>query len=147
MQHCGMPVLTLADFERTIRSSLDGDTYPSDAKTPWNPAYPTRGQCGVVTLVVNDLLGGELLRGEVHVDGQRVDFHWWNRLHSGIEVDLTRDQFTGGEIITNTVAIARPPNTEMKRLHAEYELLHRRVFDALGCPGGLVLDAAAVGRC
>jgi hypothetical protein len=72
MQHCGMPVLTLADIERTIRSSLDGDTYPSDAKTPWNPAYPTRGQCGVVTLVVNDLLGGELLRGAVHVDGQRV---------------------------------------------------------------------------
>ena len=84
-----MPVLTFADLERTIRSSLDGATYPSDAKTPWNPAYPTRGQCGVVTLVVNDLLGGELMRGEVHVD------------------------------------------TEMKRLHAEYELLHRRVFDAL----------------
>jgi hypothetical protein len=126
-----MPVLTLADVERTIRSSLDGDTYPSDAKTPWNPANPTRGQCGVVTLVVNDLLGGELVRGEVHVDGQRVDFHWWNRLHGGIEVDLTRDQFTAGEVITHAVAIVRPPDTQMKRLHAEYELLRRRVFDAL----------------
>jgi hypothetical protein len=131
-----MPVLTLADIERTIRYSLDGDTYPSDAKTPWNPAHPTRGQCGVVTLVVNDLLGGELMRGEVHVDGQRIDFHWWNRLHGGIEVDLTRDQFSAGEIITDVVAIARPPNTEMKRLHAEYELLHRRVFDALAAQPG-----------
>ncbi len=126
-----MPVLTLADIEQTIRSSLDGRTYPSDAKKPWNPAHPTRGQCGVVTLVVNDLLGGELMRGEVHLDGQRIDFHWWNRLLGGIEVDLTRDQFTAGETITDAVAIARPPNTEMKRLHAEYELLRRRVFDAL----------------
>jgi hypothetical protein len=131
MQHCGMPVLTLADIERIIRSSLDGDTYPSDATTPWHQDYPTRAQCGVVALVVNDLLGGELMRGEVHVDGQRVDFHWWNRLHGGIEVDLTRDQFTAGEVIRAAIAIARPPNTEMKRLRAEYELLHRRVFDAL----------------
>jgi hypothetical protein len=139
MQHCGMAVLTLADIERTIRSSLDGDTYPSDAKTPWNQAYPTRGQCGVVALVVNDLLGGELMRGEVQVGGQRVDFHWWNRLHGGVEVDLTRDQFTGGELITDAVAITRPPNTEMKRLHAEYELLRRRVFDALAAQAGALV--------
>jgi hypothetical protein len=126
-----MAVLTLADVDRIIRSSLDGDTYPSDAKTPWNPDCPTRGQCGVVALVVNDLLGGELMRGEVHVDGHRVDFHWWNRLHGGVEVDLTRDQFTAGETITDAVAIARPPNSEMKRLHVEYEVLRRRVFDVL----------------
>jgi hypothetical protein len=43
--------------------------------------------------VVHDRLGGELVRGEVHVDGERVDFHWWNRLPDGSEVDLTREQF------------------------------------------------------
>jgi hypothetical protein len=54
----------------------------------------------------------------------------------GIEVDLTRDQFTAGEVITDAVAIARPPNTEMKRLHAEYKLVHQRVFDALAAHAG-----------
>jgi hypothetical protein len=123
--------LTLTDIERAVRSSWGQDTYPPDARTPWNPDNPARGQCGVVAVVLNDILGGELMRGEVHVDGERVDFHWWNRLPGGLEIDLTREQFTAQEIITDGVVIARPPNTEIKRLKAEYELLRGRVFEAL----------------
>jgi hypothetical protein len=48
-----------------------------------------------------------------------------------VEIDLTRDQFTSGESITSAVAIARPPDSQIKRLREEYELLRRRVFDAL----------------
>lgn len=126
-----MALLTLADIERSIRSSWGQDTYPPDARTPWDPGNPARGQCGVVAMVLNDILGGELMRGEVRVNGERVDFHWWNRLPGGLEIDLTREQFSAHEVVTDGVAITRPPDTEIKRLKAEYELLRRRVLDAL----------------
>jgi hypothetical protein len=126
-----MAFLTLADIERAIRSSWGQDTYPPDARTPWDAGNPASGQCGVVALVLNDILAGELMRGEVHIDGERVDFHWWNRLPGGLEIDLTREQFSPHEIVTDGVAIARPPGAEIERLRAEYELLRQRVFDTL----------------
>jgi hypothetical protein len=126
-----MAFLTLADIERAVRMSWGEDTYPPDENTQWDPGNPSRGQCGVVAVVLNDILGGELMRGEVLVDGERVDFHWWNRLPGGLEIDLTRDQFDAHETVTDGIAIVRPPNSEIKRLRAEYELLRRRVFDAL----------------
>jgi hypothetical protein len=128
--------LSLTDVEQAIRSSWGRDTYPPDERTPWDPDNPARGQCGVTAVVLNDIFGGELVRGEVHVDGERVDFHWWNRLPGGLEIDLTREQLGPHEIVTDGVAIARPPNTEIKRLKAEYELLRQRVFDALAAQQG-----------
>ncbi|WP_446692591.1 YunG family protein [Saccharopolyspora hordei] len=75
----------------------------------WHAGNPARGQCGVTALVVHDLLGGDLLRGEVHVDGRRVDHHWWDRLPGGLEVDLTREQFGPEDVVTAGVVVARPP--------------------------------------
>lgn len=95
----------------------------------WTPDNPARDQCGVTALVVHDLLGGELIRGEVHVDGERVDYHWWNRLGMGIEVDLTREQFGPDETVVGGDVIERP--AEIVRLRAEYELLRSRVLAAL----------------
>ena len=63
----------------------------------WTPENPSHGQCAVTALVVQDLLGGTLLR--TINDGIS---HYWNRLPTGIEVDLTREQFRGwnpGEIV------------------------------------------------
>jgi hypothetical protein len=123
---------TLADIEGIIRSSWGPGTFPPDAHNPvWDPTNPARGQCGVTTLVVHDLLGGDLVRAEVHVAGERVDFHWWNLLPGGVEVDLTRDQFGPGEILTAATAMARP-TTPMKRGRQEYLTLRGRVFEALG---------------
>ncbi len=82
-------------------------------------------------MVLNDLLGGELIRGEVHVDGERVDYHWWNRLGMGLEIDLTREQFAPEEIVTGGIVIPRPPASEWRRLREEYELLRDRVLEKL----------------
>lgn len=82
-------------------------------------------------MVLNDLLGGELLRGEVHVNGEHVDYHWWNRLGMGIEIDLTREQFGPEETVTGGIVIPRPPATEWRRLRQEYELLRDRVLEKL----------------
>jgi hypothetical protein len=132
-----MVTWTLADIDGVIRSSWGPDTFPCDARNPvWDPSNPARGQCGVTALVVHDLLGGDLVRGEVHVGGERVDFHWWNLLPDGVEVDLTRVQFGPDEIVTAGVALARP-TTPMKRGREEYETLRRRVFEALGRDGSI----------
>jgi hypothetical protein len=119
----------ISDLERAIRRSWGADTATPDHRPDWTPDNPARDQCGVTALVVHDLLGGELIRGEVHVDGERVDYHWWNRLGMGIEIDLTREQFGPHETVVGGDAIERP--AEIVRLREEYELLRGRVLERL----------------
>ena len=99
-------VYTLTELEEAIRASWGLDT--ADADNDWTPENPSCGQCDVTSLVVHDLLGGELLGSDVYLDGERVEGHMWNRLASGIEVDLTRDQSQRGEAVGEPVVHARP---------------------------------------
>jgi hypothetical protein len=69
---------SLTDIERAVRDSWGDDTSTPEFRSRWSQDNRARDQCGVTALVVNDLLGGDLVRGEVHVDGERADFHWWN---------------------------------------------------------------------
>ncbi|MFC9945472.1 YunG family protein [Streptomyces pratensis] len=124
-----MGPLLLTDIESAIRSSWDADTTTPVHRPHWNPGNPARDQCGVTALVVNDLLGGELIRGEVLVAGERVDHHWWNRLGQDLDIDLTREQFAPHEIVSGGVVIERP--AEIVRLREEYELLSARVQERL----------------
>jgi hypothetical protein len=123
----------LSDIELAVRSSWGVDTATPEFRSEWTPENPARDQCGVTAMVVNDLLGGDLIRGEVHVDGVRVDYHWWNRLGLGVEIDLTREQFRPDEVIVGRETIPRPPT--FSRLRDEYELLRRSVLERLesGC--------------
>ncbi|MGY1433539.1 YunG family protein [Streptomyces reniochalinae] len=126
----------LTDIERAVRSSWGADTTTPGFRPYWSSENPARDQCGVTAMVLNDLLGGELIRGEVLVKGERTDYHWWNRLGMGIEVDLTREQFGLEEVVTEGIVIPRPPT--IVRLREEYELLRRRVTEKLG-----LLEAAS----
>lgn len=54
----------------------------------WSSENSAYGQCAVSALVVQDHFGGELLRARVNGIS-----HYWNRLPTGLEVDLTRKQF------------------------------------------------------
>lgn len=56
----------------------------------WTEDNPALGQCAVTALVVQDLLGGKLLRCEV--DGES---HYFNVLEDGEGIDLTFEQFLG----------------------------------------------------
>jgi hypothetical protein len=53
----------------------------------YTPENPTRGQCGVTTLVVNDFLGGEILKTPVE-----AGWHFYNRI-AGKRMDWTAAQF------------------------------------------------------
>lgn len=125
-----MTPLLLSDIETAVRAGWCPGTFPSDARTTWNPGNPARGQCGITALVVHDLLGGDLMCGEVHVNGERTDFHWWNRLGMGVEIDLTREQFRSDEVVTSGVVVPRPPGPP-RRLNEEYERLRDRVMERL----------------
>lgn len=77
----------------------------------WTPENPTHGQCAITALVIQDLLGGDLLRAKVN--GAE---HYWNRLPDSSEFDLTRDQFGDAASVTTPEKVSREyvlsfPNT------------------------------------
>jgi hypothetical protein len=75
-----------------------------------------------------------------NLDGERIEGHMWNRLVSGIDVDLTREQFRRGEVIgeptvaQRTPAIADPAHPRYHRYEA-YLVLSDRVRASLGLVG------------
>ncbi|MBB4764130.1 hypothetical protein ACFQFC_07920 [Amorphoplanes digitatis] len=117
----------------TLLTAWGPDTCDPHDLADWRPENPSRGQCGVTALLVQDLFGGELVLGEVLVDGVKVGHHYWNRLPGGRDVDLTADQFHPPEVVTGGVVRRRPPGAPA-RCREQYELLRRRVLAALAQP-------------
>ncbi|MEV7594681.1 alpha/beta fold hydrolase [Streptomyces sp. NPDC090085] len=131
---------TLADLEAAIRAGWSAETSePAGISgVSWSAENPAWGQCGITALLVQDLVGGELVLGEVFHDGRPEGYHWWNQLPGGIRVDLTREQFRRGETVTPGRVVQRPGG-RLKRRWEEYQLLRQRVIDKLGpLPGVLV---------
>lgn len=131
---------TLMEIEQAFRSSWGADTTclaPSSLPV-WTSDNPAHGQCGPTALVLQDLLGGELLIADVSADDRSGAVHYWNRLLGGLEVDLTCEQFSSHHIVGEPRVVVRPP--EGPRAHInEYQLLRRRVFSALNLSHNLEL--------
>ena len=125
-----MTVLTLAEVEQAVRASWGADTCDPVAIEKWNAENPALGQCGTTALVVQDLLGGDLIHGRVHLDGKEDGNHYWNRFGPGIDIDFTREQFRDGQIVTDGEVVVRPPEGP-RRCREEYELLRSRVLTKL----------------
>lgn len=123
-------MLTVEELEALLRAAWGPDTCYPNASEEWRPDNPARDQCGMTALVVQDLLGGDLILGEVHVDGTKVGNHYWNRLPDSTEVDLTAEQFRPEEVIVNGQVVTRPPDAP-RRHREQYELLRDRVFRGL----------------
>ncbi|MFD8478624.1 hypothetical protein [Kitasatospora sp. NPDC059673] len=122
----------LLDLDRALRASWAADTCSPDdlERAGWQPENPAWGQCDITALVVHDIFGGDLLVGEVHCEGEQRGFHWWNRLPSGVELDLTLEQFRAGETVTEARVVERPAGPTRRRW-AEYLLLRERVGERL----------------
>jgi hypothetical protein len=119
--------VTLSELEEAIRASWGAET--SDRPESWTTDNPAYQQCDVTARVVRDYLGGEILTAGVVLDGIRVDRHAWNRLPSGLVLDLTREQFRDGERLEDPVA-SEPVRVD--RNPERYELLAARVRARLG---------------
>lgn len=88
------------------------------------------GQCAVTALVVQDWLGGDLLRADVPCYGS----HYWNAIPGMGEVDLTRDQFPHewilprGEVVPRSRLLEGSRATN-SRTPQRYELLKQRIAE------------------
>ena len=70
----------------------------SAAPEEWDRDNPARGQCDVSSFVLWEHLGGDLVEGQVFVDGAQTEHHYWNRVGDE-DIDATAEQFRGGEEI------------------------------------------------
>jgi hypothetical protein len=125
MRHpVAMVFRSLSAIEDLIRSVWSEDTCDPVDLSLWSAQTPARGQCCVTALVVQDLLGGELLLADVHhTDGSRQGVHFWNRLAGGMELDLTREQFVDSEVVGPPRVVARAPDLSVGRLAGQYQAL------------------------
>ena len=119
--------LGLAELEHAIRAAWSAET--ADDPAGWSADNPAKDQCCVTALLVRELLGGEILIANVVKDGRRLERHAWNRLDSGVEIDLTRSQFRAGEQL-GTPRVEEPLLTGLRP--RAYELFATRVRGALG---------------
>ena len=70
------------DLEARLRAA-----WSQESSSLWTPDNPARGQCNPTALLVQDILGGELLKTPT-VDGP----HFYNRV-GGQRLDFTASQF------------------------------------------------------
>ena len=89
--HSAQPELKeIGTLKRIVEVCWDKSTSADpDAWTVENSAY---GQCAVTALLVQDMLGGKLLRSVASWKGGSVS-HYFNELPDGRVLDLTRKQF------------------------------------------------------
>ena len=61
----------------------------------WSPENPLWGHCGVISLLAQDVFGGELMRGSLQniPKYKYLKYHYWNKI-DGVDVDFTHGQFT-----------------------------------------------------
>ncbi|WP_306214564.1 YunG family protein [Actinoplanes sp. RD1] len=119
---------TAEELRPVLRAAWGRDTCDPHDLDDWTPANPARGQCGVTALVVQELLGGELVLAEVHVEGAKVGHHYWNRLPGGEEVDFTADQFRAEERVVGGTVQPRPAGPP-RRCREQYEILRGRLIE------------------
>jgi hypothetical protein len=123
---------TLSEIEAAVRSSWGPDTvFASADYMARGSGQPSRGQCGTTALVIQSLLGGDLMVADVEYEGRMEGVHYWNVTPGGVELDLTLDQFTPAELLINQrkVRTGRNPSSAGKQ---PFQLLRKRVTAALG---------------
>lgn len=79
----------LEELKKVIEVSWSKETCYPTLQDTWNNSNPSLGQCAITALIVNDFLGGKIMR--TMQDGIS---HYYN-LVNGKVIDLTIDQFEG----------------------------------------------------
>lgn len=108
---------TIEDITSKMEKSWTKET--SYWKDKWVPENPALGQCAITALIVQDKLGGELLRTEVDGFGS----HYYNQLPDGTIVDLTKRQFPADAKMSKPTKKKREDVTQYKQVMKRYELL------------------------
>ena len=143
-------MVSLQALDDALRASWCVWTSDPIDQSRWSEVNPAWGQCASTALVVQDLLGGELVMADVHgEDGTPAGVHYWNRLAGGRELDLTREQFRIGERVGEPRVVPRPADVTRGRLPGQYHLLSLRVARELDAssPAGAARPVSVKGVC
>lgn len=103
-----------------IRDHWSRDT--SSVPDEWTPQNPARGQCAVSALVIQDILGGDLLRTTVSGES-----HYLNRLPDDQIVDVTLEQFGTSIYDDEPVKRDREYVLSFPDTASRYELIRSRI--------------------
>lgn len=91
----------------------------------WSPQNPAWGQCAVTALIIQDLLGGALLRAQIN----GIE-HYWNQLPE-FELDITRQQFRHVKTATAAQELSREFVLSFADTVRRYHRLQKLVGEAL----------------
>ncbi|MEZ9473792.1 hypothetical protein AB4172_01485 [Vibrio splendidus] len=80
----------------------------TDEPENWTQSNPSRGQCGMSSLIINDYFGGKLVLWKVFVGQEQVGVHYSNELPDGTPFDSTGDQFWDIEELQEPSSFERP---------------------------------------
>ncbi len=116
-------------FEALNASWCRETAYKSD-RPFWSRGNITRGQCTVTAMVVNDFLGGQVMRG---FSKKYNIIHYWNIVDNE-KIDFTFDQFIGDKDDITFDKIGVKSNFELLKIgnvRSRYLLLRQKVDDYL----------------
>jgi hypothetical protein len=106
-----------------LRDRLLG-CWSARTSSKWSSEKPSRGQCSVTSLVLQDHFGGEILRTPT-----AAGWHYYNRI-DGLRLDLTADQFSNP--LEYRDAPASRDDALADTTPAQYHELARRFGSAIG---------------
>lgn len=114
-----------------VRSALKS-AWSIETSSKWLPENPALGQCGVTALVVQDLLGGDILKTRT---GDA--WHFYNRI-GGKRMDFSEGQFSSPVVYSDFPADRKQALADT--LPEQYRTLRERLLekmDAASAPNGL----------
>jgi len=97
---------SIDDVMRALRESWSIES--TEEPESWDPSNPSRDQCGISSLIINDYFGCKLVLWKVFVGDEQIGFHYSNELPDGTQFDSTGDQFWANEELREPSAFERP---------------------------------------
>ncbi|MDQ5957157.1 MAG: hypothetical protein QG614_132 [Patescibacteria group bacterium] len=117
------------NYLKTIKDIASAET--SFDPSNWTPSNPLWGHCAVVSLLAQEIFGGEIVKGSL-LDYPKYSYlksHIWNRINEE-DIDFTSEQYSDLShkdlegVIYSKESILKYPNT-VKRL----SILKERFLD------------------
>lgn len=120
-----MRKISQRDFNRILLRICDQRT--TYGRQDWTLDNVLWGQCAVVTLLAQDVFGGDIVRASLaKTKFAQCRWHFWNKLLSGKEKDFTRKQFGKSYPKLNGELRSRSKILSSRSTVRRYELLRKR---------------------
>lgn len=125
--------IELAILGPRICSVWSRETASPSCQERWSEEVPALGQCAVTALLLQDLIGGEIVRTEVPGFGS----YYYNRMLFG-NVDLTKDQFPAGTaiphgVVVDAAQVLDSESAKTAKTRERFELLKERFYRSVVC--------------